>query len=85
MSLLFWVSLNFVKKLPHLIYLRLLLALYGKHNSVYTLLKDYLPKLQLVKCMARSLHFASNKAADVLPSQLDFIAKETYNWFSIVV
>lgn len=54
----------------------------GKNHSVYTILKEQAPSLQLIKCVAHSLHLCSSKAAAKLPSQLDFLAQETYNWFS---
>lgn len=57
----------------------------GKRHSVYTILKEKLPKLQLVKCIAHSLHLCASKAADVLPSSLEFLCKEvilTYYSFS---
>lgn len=54
----------------------------GKHHSVYTILKQQCPSLQLVKFIAHSLHLCCSKAATVLPSSLDFLSKEVYNWFS---
>ncbi|XP_036147932.1 uncharacterized protein LOC105830002 isoform X1 [Monomorium pharaonis] len=54
----------------------------GRHNSLYTRLKEDNPKLQLVKCICHSLNNASSKAAEALPSNLDFLCREIYAWFS---
>ncbi|CAH0550488.1 unnamed protein product [Brassicogethes aeneus] len=54
----------------------------GKHHSVFTILKESVPQLQLVKCVAHSLHLCCCKSANVLPSAIDFLCKEIFNWFS---
>lgn len=54
----------------------------GRNHSVYVLLKQHVPSLQLIKCVAHSLHLCCSKAAEALPSSLDILCKETYNWFS---
>jgi hypothetical protein len=54
----------------------------GKNNSLYTIVKTHAPKLQLVKCGAHSLHICCSKAQAVLPSSLDYLCRESYNWFS---
>lgn len=48
----------------------------GSNNSVFTILKEKLPRLQLVKCTAHSLHLCASKAAEVLPSSIEFLCKE---------
>lgn len=55
----------------------------GKNHSVFTILKAKAPRLQLVKCIAHSLHLCALKAADTLPSSLDFLCSEIYNWFKV--
>ncbi|XP_074026139.1 zinc finger protein 862-like isoform X2 [Leptinotarsa decemlineata] len=54
----------------------------GKHNSVTALLKRDLPDLIVVKCVSHSLHLCAEKAAESLPRQLEFLVRETHNWFS---
>lgn len=54
----------------------------GRQNSLYARFKKDNPKLQLVRCICHSLNNASSKAAEVLPSNLDFLCKEIYAWFS---
>lgn len=55
----------------------------GHNHSVYTLLKRDVPNLQLMRCTCHSLHLCSSKASEELPSSLDFLAREIFNWFSI--
>jgi len=55
----------------------------GRNHSVYTLLKRDVPNLQLMRCTCHSLHLCSSKASEELPSSLDFVAREIFNWFSI--
>lgn len=54
----------------------------GKHNSVTAILKRKLPDLIIVKCVSHSLHLCAEKAAELLPRQLEFLVRETHNWFS---
>lgn len=56
----------------------------GKNHSLFTLLKERipLPQLQIVRCICHSLHICSSKASEVLPSSLEFLVRETRNWFA---
>lgn len=54
----------------------------GKNNSVYTLLKKDNKHLCLLKCICHAIHLCVSKASMELPSCLDFLAHEIYNWFS---
>ena len=54
----------------------------GKKNSFTSRLKLLVPHLVVVKCLCHSLHLAAENACLVLPKQLDFIVRETHNWFS---
>ena len=54
----------------------------GKHHSVFTLLKELLPDLKLIRCVCHSLDIVAKKAMDHLPSNVDFMIRETFNWFS---
>lgn len=53
----------------------------GNRHSVYTILKKKSPKLELVKCIAHSLHLCASKAAETLPSSLEFLCKEVNDIF----
>ncbi|XP_011859228.1 PREDICTED: zinc finger MYM-type protein 1-like [Vollenhovia emeryi] len=55
----------------------------GRNHSVYTLLKRDVPNLQLMRCTCHSLHLCPSKASEELPSSLDFLVREIFNWFSI--
>lgn len=55
----------------------------GKNQSLYTLLKKDSPNLQLIKCICHSLHICAEKASAELPASIEFLLRETYNWFSI--
>ncbi|XP_026293825.1 uncharacterized protein LOC113217939 [Frankliniella occidentalis] len=52
------------------------------NSSVYSLLKRDVPNLQLVKCVCHTLHLAASHASDVLPEDLEFLVRETRNWFA---
>ncbi|XP_028166143.1 zinc finger protein 862-like [Ostrinia furnacalis] len=57
----------------------------GIHNSVHTILKtEYgLPNLILVRCVCHSLQLAVSHASEhTLPRNIEFLIRETYNWFS---
>ena len=54
----------------------------GKNHSVFTLLKQKQPNLQLIRCVCHSLDLVANKAMQLLPSNLEYMIKETYNWFA---
>lgn len=54
----------------------------GKNKSLYTLLKEKVPNLQLIKCICHSLHLCSAPACEELPSSLEFLVREVRNWFA---
>lgn len=54
----------------------------GKYNSVTAIFKRDLPDLIIVKCISHSLHLCAEKAAELLPRQLEFLVREAHNWFS---
>ncbi|XP_078521674.1 uncharacterized protein LOC144828067 [Lissotriton helveticus] len=54
----------------------------GKHHSTFTLLRDKQPSLQLVRCICHSLDIIAKKAIRSIPSNIEFMIRETYNWFS---
>lgn len=56
-------------------------SLCGCNNSVYTLMKKDIPELILVKCVCHSLHSVCSHASEELPSNIDYMLRETYNWF----
>lgn len=51
--------------------------------SLDTLLKQKSPNLQIVRCICHSLNNALSKATEQLPSNIDFLCSEIYNWFHI--
>ncbi|XP_068205152.1 uncharacterized protein [Palaemon carinicauda] len=56
----------------------------GLNNGVCELLKREfgLPKLFMIRCVCQSIQLAvSHSVAETLPRILDFLVKETYNWF----
>lgn len=48
----------------------------GRNHSLFTLLRQQNPNLQIVRCICHSLNNAISKAADVFPSHIDFICRE---------
>lgn len=54
----------------------------GKNKSLFTLLKEIIPHLQLIKCVCHSLNICASNACDELPSSLEFLVREIRNWFS---
>jgi len=40
------------------------------------------PTVQLIKCSCHSLHLCSSKAAEQLPADLEFLVRESRNWFA---
>ena len=53
----------------------------GKNNSLYTLLRADVPKLQLIRCVCHALNLAASAAADEFPASVEFLLREVYNWF----
>jgi len=54
----------------------------GKNHSLFTLLKASFPNIVLIKCICHSLNLCSAKACEELPSTLEFLIRESRNWFS---
>ncbi|CAH0403832.1 unnamed protein product [Chilo suppressalis] len=50
--------------------------------ALFTLLKADLPHLQLLKCVCHSLSLCASKACTELPSCLEYLLRETRNWFA---
>ncbi|KAK3907552.1 Zinc finger MYM-type protein 1 [Frankliniella fusca] len=53
-----------------------------ENSSLFTLLKKDVPNLQLVKCVCHTLHLAASHAAVCLPDDLEYLVRETRNWFA---
>lgn len=49
----------------------------------FSLLKCDVSNLQLFRCTCHSQHLRSSKAIEELPSSLDFLTREIFNWFSV--
>ena len=58
-------------------------AMVGVHHSLATYFRKLIPHIVIFKCICHSLQLAASKAADTLPAHLDFLVRESYNWFSI--
>ena len=54
----------------------------GKNHSLFTLLKEKVPHLRLIKCVCHSLNLCACKANEELPSYLEYMLRESRNWFS---
>lgn len=54
----------------------------GIHNSVFSRLKAIVPNMVLNKCICHSMHLCAEKAVEELPSNLEFMLRESFNWFS---
>jgi hypothetical protein len=58
-------------------------SLCGANHSLYSLLKENVPNLKLVRCVCHSLNNACSKAIDELPAHVEFLCREIYSWFSV--
>ncbi|XP_067118590.1 zinc finger protein 862-like [Centruroides vittatus] len=55
----------------------------GINNGVYAKLKAEVPALILVRCLCHSLQLTiSHATKEGLPRNIEFLIKETFNWFS---
>ncbi|CAG4936527.1 unnamed protein product [Parnassius apollo] len=55
----------------------------GVSNEVFVRLKQEIPHLVLVRCLCHSLQLAISAAAkEFLPRNLEFLIRETYDWFA---
>ncbi|CAI6357227.1 unnamed protein product [Macrosiphum euphorbiae] len=54
----------------------------GRNHSLFTLLKESVLNVVLVKCICYSLNLCAAKACKELPSTLEFLIRESRNWFS---
>ncbi|CAI6377720.1 unnamed protein product [Macrosiphum euphorbiae] len=55
----------------------------GINNGVYVKLKEDIPSLIHIPCICHSLQLeVSAAAAETLPRNIDYLTRETYNWFS---
>ncbi|XP_076062362.1 zinc finger protein 862-like [Oratosquilla oratoria] len=57
-------------------------SMIGRTHSLSTLLRVDNPELTLFRCVCHSLHLAASKASECLPIIVDFVVRETHNWFS---
>lgn len=57
-------------------------AMIGRNHSLVTLLQRDNPNITVFRCVCHSLHLAASKASEGLPSVLNFIVRDTHNWFS---
>lgn len=58
----------------------------GVNSGVYKILKENhsLPNLILVRCVCHSIQLAvSHASIDTIPRNIEFLQRETYNWFKI--
>lgn len=55
----------------------------GQYNGVYSILKEKVPNLLLIRCMSHSLQLAVTHACRAtLPRSIMYIVDQTYSWFS---
>ena len=55
----------------------------GLNSGVFKKLKEKVPKLLLIRCVCHSIQLTvSHVCATFLPTNLEFLASETYKWFS---
>jgi hypothetical protein len=58
-------------------------AMVGINGGVFKKLKEDIPHLVLVRCICHSLQLAVSSASETtLPRNIEYLIKETYNWFS---
>lgn len=55
----------------------------GINSGMFARLKAEVPHLQLIRCVCHSLQLAvSHAASENMSRNLEFMIRETYNWFS---
>lgn len=54
----------------------------GVKHSLFTLIRKEHPNVQLMKCSCHSLSLCASKASDELPASVEFLLRESRNWFS---
>lgn len=54
----------------------------GINNGVHKKLLEYNPNIILIRCLCHSLQLATSAATKELPRNLEFLVRETYDWFS---
>ena len=54
----------------------------GVHHSHAMYFRELVPHIVIFKCVCHSLQLAASKASDTIPAHLDFIVRESYNWFA---
>lgn len=54
----------------------------GVNCSLFTKLRQHSPHLILVRCVCHSLHLCAQAAFKELPSNLEYLLRESYSWFS---
>ena len=55
----------------------------GEHHSLQSLLKQSIPHLVHINCICHSIDLIAKEAVTkALPSNIDFLIRESYNWFA---
>lgn len=54
----------------------------GRNHSLFSLLQQKFPKLQLMKCVCHSLNLCARKSGEELPSNIEYLLRESRAWFS---
>ena len=55
----------------------------GEHHSLQSLLKQSIPHLVHISCICHSIDLIAKEAVNkALPSNIDFLIRESYNWFA---
>ncbi|KAJ8949453.1 hypothetical protein NQ318_007554 [Aromia moschata] len=54
----------------------------GAHNSLASRLREKCPNLFMMKCVCHSFHLCASYACEKLPSEVEQLARDVYNFFS---
>lgn len=54
----------------------------GVNHSLMTLAKAEYPNLEHMRCAPHTVDLCARDAFDIMPAQLDFLLRESYNWFA---
>ena len=57
-------------------------ALCGEHNSLISAMKEMNTNIVYIKCICHSIQLCSSYALRVLPRAVEYLASQTYVWFS---
>lgn len=54
----------------------------ASEKGFFVFFNELVPRSQLIRCTCHSMHLCGSKASEQLPADLEFLVRESQNWFS---